>query len=310
MKFLKQFFAVLKKAFQEFVQDDAVKLSASLSYYTVFSIGPLLVIIISLSGIFFGQAAVEGKIYGQLKGLIGSTASLQVEDIIRNIRQSQHTVAGAVIGFVILLLGATGVFTEIQGSINYIWSIKAKPKKGWLKIVVNRLLSFSLVVGLSFVLMVSLTVNALMDLLNENLKRYFANVTVHVLYVFNLVLILAVITSLFAVVFKVLPDARIKWKDAFTGAFFTAFLFLLGKVLIGLYLGNSRIGLTYGASASVIIILTWVYYSSIILYFGAEFTKVYTMRHGSGIVPNDTAVFIIKRESKEITDVPAAPQQP
>ncbi|HSC40398.1 MAG TPA: YihY/virulence factor BrkB family protein [Chitinophagaceae bacterium] len=304
MKFLKQFFAVLKKAFHEFVQDDAIKLSASLSYYTVFSIGPLLVIIISLSGIFFGQAAVEGKIYGQLKGLIGSTASLQVEDIIRNIRQSQHTVAGAIIGFIILLLGATGVFTEIQGSINYIWSIKAKPKKGWLKLVVNRLLSFSLVVGLSFVLMVSLTVNALMDLLNDNLKRYFANVTVHVLYVFNLLLILAVITGLFAVVFKVLPDARIKWKDAFTGALFTAFLFLLGKVLIGVYLGNSRIGLTYGASASVIIILSWVYYSSIILFFGAEFTKVYTMRHGSGIVPNDTAVFIIKREAKEIAAVP------
>ena len=304
MTWLKQFWGILKKAFYEFNQDNAIKLSASLSYYTVFSIAPLLIIIISLSGVFFGKAAVEGKIYGQLKGLIGATASLQVEDIVRNIQQSNHTIAGAVIGIAILLLGATGVFTEIQGSINYIWSIQAKPKKGWLKLLLNRLLSFSLVIGLSFVLMVSLLVNAVMDLLNDNLKRYFERVTVEVIYVFNIVLILVVITGLFAVIFKILPDARIKWKDAFTGALFTALLFLLGKVLIGIYLGNSRIGVTYGASASVIIILSWVYYSSIILYFGAEFTKVYAMRHGGGIVPNDMAVFIIKHEAREVAPEP------
>ena len=306
MKVVKNFFGVLKSAFDEFVQDDALKLSASLSYYTVFALGPLLIIIISLSGLFFGRAAVEGRIYDQLRGLIGAEASLQVQDIIRNIQQSQHTMAGAIIGFILLLLGASGVFGEIQGSINYIWSLRAKPKKGWLKIIVNRLLSFSLIVALSFLLMVSLIVNAVMDLINDLLKQHFVHLAVDLVYVVNIALILAIITSLFAVIFKVLPDARIRWKDAFTGAFFTALLFLLGKVLIGVYLGNSKIGVTYGASASVIIILTWVYYSSIILYFGAEFTKIYTMRHGSGIVPNDTAVFIIKREAKEIdTTTPA-----
>jgi len=308
MKVVKNFFGVLKSAFDEFVQDDALKLSASLSYYTVFALGPLLIIIISLSGLFFGRAAVEGRIYDQLRGLIGAEASLQVQDIIRNIQQSQHTMAGAIIGFILLLLGASGVFGEIQGSINYIWSLRAKPKKGWLKIIVNRLLSFSLIVALSFLLMVSLIVNAVMDLINDLLKQHFVHLAVDLVYVVNIALILAIITSLFAVIFKVLPDARIRWKDAFTGAFFTALLFLLGKVLIGVYLGNSKIGVTYGASASVIIILTWVYYSSIILYFGAEFTKIYTMRHGSGIVPNDTAVFIIKREAREIdTITPAGP---
>ena len=308
MKVVKNFFKVLKSAFDEFVQDDALKLSASLSYYTVFALGPLLIIIISLSGLFFGRAAVEGRIYGQLKGLVGAEASLQIQEIIRNIQQSQHTVAGAIIGFILLLLGASGVFGEIQGSINYIWSLRAKPKKGWLKIIVNRLLSFSLVVALSFLLMVSLIVNAVMDLINDVLKQHFVHLAVDLIYVLNIALILAIITSLFAVIFKVLPDARIRWKDAFTGAFFTALLFLLGKVLIGVYLGNYKIGVTYGASASVIIILTWVYYSSIILYFGAEFTKIYTMRHGSGIVPNDTAVFIIKREAREIdTITPAGP---
>lgn len=304
MKFFSKFFGLLKSAFNEFSQDNAFKLSASLSYYTVFSLGPLLIIIISLSGLFFGRAAVEGRIYAQLKGLIGPEASLQVEDIIRNIQQTQHTVAGAIIGFAILLLGATGVFTEIQGSINYIWSLRTKPKKGWLKIIINRLLSFSLVVALSFLMMVSLTVNAAMDLLSDNLTRYFVHVTVDVFYIINIALILLIITCLFAVIFKVLPDARIRWKDAFAGALFTALLFLLGKALIGLYLGKSKIGLTYGASASVIIILSWVYYSSIILYFGAEFTKVYTMRYGSGINPNDSAVFIIKREAKEIPSEP------
>ena len=303
MNGIKKFFGILKTAFDEFLQDNGFKLSASLSYYTIFSLAPLLIIVISLSGLFLGRAAVEGRIYGQLKGLLGSEASMQVQNIITNIQQSEHSLAGAIIGFGILLLGATGVFTEIQGSINYIWSLKTKPKKGWLKIILDRLLSFSLVVALSFLLMVSLTVNAVMDLLNEQLTRYF-HIAVEIFYVINIILILVIITGLFAVIFKVLPDARIRWKDAFTGAFFTALLFLLGKVVIGVYLGKSKIGLTYGASASVIIILTWVYYSSIILYFGAEFTKVYTMRHGSGISPNNNAVFIIKREAKEITAEP------
>ncbi|MBS1566570.1 MAG: YihY/virulence factor BrkB family protein [Bacteroidetes bacterium] len=311
MKFLKNLWQLLKKAFDEFSQDNGFKLSASLSYYTVFSLGPLLIIIISLSGLFLGRAAVEGKIYGQLKGLVGAEASLEVENIIRHTQQSQHTVAGAVIGFVVLLLGATGVFSEIQGSINHIWSLKTKPKKGWLKIIVNRLLSFSLVVALSFLLMVSLTVNAIMDVLSENLKRYFMNITVDAFYIVNILLIFVIIASLFAVIFKVLPDARIRWKDAFVGAGFTALLFMLGKALIGIYLGKSKIGITYGASASVILILTWVYYSSIILYFGAEFTKVYTMRFGSGINPNDSAVFIIKREAKEIPiSPPDSPDTP
>ncbi|HEY4148604.1 MAG TPA: YihY/virulence factor BrkB family protein [Chitinophagaceae bacterium] len=304
MKYVKRFYNLLKSALLEFNRDNAIKLSASLSYYTIFSLAPLLIIIISLCGFFFGRAAVEGKVYRQLKGLVGPAASLQIEDIIRNIQQSKHTVAGAVIGFAILLVGATGVFTEIQGSINYIWNINAKPKKGWLKLLINRLLSFSLVVALSFVLMVSLIVSAAMDLLSDKLKAYFAHVTVYFLYMVNMALVLVIITSLFTVIFKVLPDARIRWRDAIYGAIFTALLFLLGKVLIGVYLGNSSIGLTYGASASVIIILTWVYYSSIILYFGAEFTKVYALRHGGGITPGSNAVYIVKRETREIPTEP------
>ena len=175
MKKLSDFWKVFKKAAVEFDSDNGFKLAASLSYSTIFAMGPLLIVVISLAGIFLGHDAVEGRIYHQIKGLVGNAAALQIQDIIKNIQGSRHTVAGAIIGGAILLIGATGVFTEIQGSINYMWSIQAKPKKGWLKLLMNRLLSFSLIVGLGFIAMVSLVINSLMDLLGTYLKNYFSH---------------------------------------------------------------------------------------------------------------------------------------
>jgi len=301
MKKLKTFFTILKQTGSSFANDNAFKLSASLSYYTIFALGPLLIIIISLAGIFFGKDAVRGKLYEQLNGLVGSSAAAQIQDIIKNIHHTHSTTAGAVIGAVILAIGATGVFTEIQGSINFIWSVRAKPKKGWLKFIINRLISFSLVVGMGFILLVSLIVNALLNLLSAKLTQLLSGYTVYLFQLINTIIIIVVITGLFAVIFKVLPDAIISWKDALIGAFFTSMLFLLGKFLIGFYLGSSNLGITYGAAASIIVILSWVYYSSLILYFGAEFTKVYALHAGEGIKPKDTAVFIIKREAKEVS---------
>jgi membrane protein len=260
----------------------------------------MLIVIISFAGIFLGRDAVEGKLYGQIKLLVGSAAAEQIQSIIANLQHSQQSVTAAIIGIILLILGATGVFTEIQGSINYIWSIRAKPKKGWLKFITNRLISFSLVISCGFILLVSLTINALMELLNERLLHYFKSVTIVVFYIVNWVLIFAIIATLFAIIFKVLPDATIKWKDAFIGSSFTALLFMLGKFLISLYIGKSNVGLTYGAAGSIIVILVWVYYSSLILFFGAEFTKIYSIQHGAGIKPTQTAVFIIKHEAKEI----------
>ena len=300
IKFFRKFFYVLKEAAKAFSGDNAVKLSAALSYYTIFAIGPLLVIVLSLSGIFLGEAAVEGKLYGQIRGLIGSEAAKQVQEIIQNIQKTNNSTIGAIIGGIVLVIGATGIFAEIQDSINYIWSLKAKPKRGFIKLLMNRLLSFSLIISLGFLLIVSLVANALMDILNERLTRFFPDTMVYIIYGLNIVLLLAVISLLFAIIFKVLPDGKIKWKDAFVGAFFTSILFLIGKSAIGYYLGNSKLGSTYGTAASVVIILTWVYYTSIILYFGAEFTKIYALEFGGGIVPNETAVFIIKQEAKEL----------
>lgn len=291
---------IFKQSVEEFLNDNCIKLSASLSYYTIFALGPTLIIIISFAGIFLGREAVEGKLYDQIKGLIGGAAALQIQSIIANMQHNEQTVVAAIIGVALMILGATGVFTEIQGSINYIWSIRAKPKKGWLKFITNRLISFSLVISCGFILLVSLIVNALFELLSERLQVYFKSVTIVTFYILNIVIMFAVITCLFAIIFKVLPDAVIKWKDAMIGAAFTALLFMGGKFLISLYIGKSNVGLTYGAAGSIIVILVWVYYSSLILYFGAEFTKIYSIQHGHGIKPISTAVFIVKHEAKEV----------
>jgi len=300
MKRIRLFLSLFGQAAQAFIHDNAFKLSAALSYYTVFALGPLLIIIISLADIFLRRDAIEGKVYLQLNGLVGHEAALQLQEIIRNIQSTQSTTSGAIVGGIILIIGATGVFTEMQDSINFIWSVRAKPKKSWLKFLTNRLLSFSLVVGLGFILLVSLAVNALLNLLSDRLTRVFPDYTVYVFSWVNALIILVVITGLFAVIFKVLPDAIISWRDALVGAIVTALFFLLGKFGIGFYLEHSNLNVTYGAAASIIIIITWIYYSALILYYGAEFTKMYALQAGAGIRPKETAVFIIKRESREV----------
>lgn len=294
------FWKIIKRSAVEFISDNGVKLSASLSYYTIFAIGPFLITIISLAGIFYGKEAVQGKLFSEINNVVGNVAARQIQDIIQNIEKSQLSTSGAIIGVIVLLIGATGVFTEIQDSINYIWSIRAKPRKGWLRLLINRLISFSLIISIGFLLLVSLIINAVVELLHDQLTVNFPDVTIYVFQVVNYIVLLTVITALFSIIFKVLPDATISWKDAMRGSLFTAVFFLLGKFLIGLYLAQSNIGVTYGAAASIVLILLWVYYTSIILYFGAEFTKVLALTKGSGIKPDDTAVFIVKHESKEI----------
>ena len=302
MKNFKRLFKLIGDAGNSFLDDEGFKLSASLSYYMIFALGPVLIIIISLAGILYGdgRAGVQGEVYEQLNVIVGSETALQIQDIITNIQRKHSTVAGAIIGFVVLIVAATGVFTEIQGSINFIWSVRAKPKKSWLKFLLNRLLSFSLILGLGFLLMVSLIINTLLTLLSDKLTKLFPVYTVSLFNLINTALLLIVITGLFAVIFKILPDATISWRDALIGSALTASLFLLGKFLIGLYMERSSLDITYGAAASIVILLTWVYYSSMILYYGAEFTKVYALNAGEGIRPKKTAVFIIKQEAREI----------
>ncbi len=293
----KEYTSFAGEVFGEFSNDNATKLSASLSYYTIFSLAPMLIIVISVAGIFFGKDAIRGELFGQINQLIGNSAAKQVQELLKNAEKSNQSGFAAIMGFVTLLLGATGVFAEIQDSINYIWSLKAKPKNSWVKYLINRFLSFSLIITLGFLLLISLTINALLGLFDTQLQRYFeSSFTVFLFSLINIIVIWGIITLLFAVIIKVLPDGKISWKDTLIGAGLTSLLFMVGKFLIGVYLGQSGVTSTFGAAGSIVLILLWVYYSSIILYFGAEFTKVYTRRYGTPIEPNSNAVFIIKKE--------------
>lgn len=283
---------ILKRTYHEFDEDNAIKLSASLSYYTIFSLPPLLIIILSIFSFFFGREAVTGIFYAQINGMVGNQAAIQIQETIKNIELSDSNTFAAIFGGIMLLIGASGVFAEIQSSINFIWGLKAKPNKGIVKFVKNRLMSFSMIASVGFLLLVSLLVNTAMDVVNTRLLIYFPDTTVYIFYIFNIVILFAITTLLFAIIFKTLPDGTIDWKDALIGSSFTSFFFMFGKFAIGFYLGTSTVATVYGAAGSVIIILIWVYYSAIILYFGAEFTKVYSNAHGNKIVPNGYAVAI------------------
>jgi len=281
---------VWKNSFVAMGEDKITKMSGSLAYYTVFSMAPLLVMIISLCGIFLGREAVEGKIVAQLSGFVGVDTAIQLQQIIKNASLAGKSTMAAVIGGITLIIGATSVFAEIQDSINTIWGLKPKPKRGWLKMIQNRLLSFSVIISLGFLLLVSLGVTAIIDGFSERLRAHFPEVTVVVFYILNIVITLVVITLIFGVIFKVLPDAKIKWKDVLAGAIATSLLFMLGKFGISFYISKSNVGSTYGAAGSLVVLLLWVYYSSIILYLGAEFTKAFAVKFGSAIHPNDYAV--------------------
>lgn len=290
---------LLSETFKGFIDDNGIKLSAALSYYTVFSLAPLLIIIMYLSGIFFGADAVRGEIFGQINGLVGSDAALQIQETIKKVELSNSNAFAQTFGLIILLIGASGVFAEIQDSINYIWGIKAKPKRGLIKYIYNRLMSFSMIGSVGFLLMVGLIVNSLVDVFSKRLAIIFPENTIFLFYVINTFLIFSIITLLFSIIFKTLPDGRIALRDCIIGASFTAVLFMFGKFLIGYYLGRYNIASIYGAAGSVILILVWVYYSAIILYFGAEFTKVYAYTHGQKIIPNAYSVRI-EKEANEI----------
>ncbi len=295
---------ILKETFKGFSEHNIAKLSGSLAYSTVFSMGPLLVVIISLCGMLFKREAIEGKIYGVLNDFFGEGTAHQLQDIIRQVAIGDKGQVAAIVGGIVLFIGATAVFAEIQDSINTIWGLKPKPERGLLKLIRDRFLSFSVIVSLGFLLLVSLAITALIEGISTNLQKRFPDMAVAVFYIINLLLTVGLSMLIFAVIFRVLPDARIKWKDVTIGAFVTTLLFLLGKFAISFYITKANIGSTYGAAGSLVILLVWVYYSSIILYIGAEFTKAYAMQYGSKIQPNDYAVTIsqvqIETEKKTI----------
>jgi membrane protein len=301
-QFIKEFWKVIVATFSGFINDNGLKLSASLAYYTVFSVAPLLILVISLSSLFLGHDAINNTLYPQIKAYVGSQAAVQIQEIIKNLQISGKTGVALITGIAILLIGASSMFVEIQDSINMLWRVKAKPKRGWLKLIQNRFLSFSLIISMGFLLLVSLVVNIAINALSAKLAHFLPGVTVLVLSGINLVITLIVIAVLFGIIFKVLPDVKIRWAEVRMGAIFTAILFMIGQYLIGLYIQYTAQGSAYGAAGSIIIILVWIYYSSSILFIGAEFTQVYAEATGCNIEPADYAVHVYQTEVEKVVD--------
>ncbi|MEH3112983.1 YihY/virulence factor BrkB family protein [Pedobacter terrae] len=325
---IKNFFIALYHLFiaagKGFVEDRVTKLSASLAYYTIFSLTPLIIILLSAATLFFGDERnqkTRGQFYGQVTEMVGKDAAAQIQGFVEHANKSGQSTIGLIIGIATLIIGSTAIFIEIQDSINMIWKVKAVPKKGWLKMLSNRLLSFSLIVSMGFLLLVSLVINSIVVGLGSKLANLIsqseikevipvANDTMTLLiYILNNVITLAAVTAVFTVIFKVLPDVIIRWKSAIIGALFTAILFSLGKYLIGIYIEKGNPGSAFGAASSIIVILLWIYYTSIILYFGAEFTQAYAEKYDNGIAPSKYAVFTkITIVEKKVDVLP--PQHP
>ncbi len=289
----------VKEIFSEWSRDRALNLGAALSYYTVFSLPPLLAIVIAIAGLALGHQRVQAEIVSEIQGLIGPESAAVVNAMIQGAyRNRGASILATIFGVVVLLLSASGAFSQLQYSLNVIWKLEQKPEAGIKTTVKSRLISLGLVVSIGFLLLVSLTVSAALSALG----KYFAGLIsgpeaiLVLLHATNFLVSFLVITVLFALLFKILPDGHIPWRSICMGAAVTSILFTVGKFLIGLYLGKSRIGSQYGAAGSLALILVWVYYSSQILFLGAEFTKIYTERRGYKVVPKEYATL---KEEKE-----------
>jgi membrane protein len=296
---LKTIFTLLKETVDEWNKDKASRLAAALAYYTVFSLSPLLIIAIAIAGAIFGEEAARGEIVGQIQGLIGKDGAKFVQTAIESAAKPQQGGGFAsAISVVVLLFGASGVFVELQDALNTIWEVKPNPKAGAGGFIRTRFLSFSMVLGIGFLLLVSLILSAGLSGVVAYLGQLFP-VIASLLQVANFVLGFIVTTVLFGLIYKFLPDVKITWSDVLIGAAITSLLFSIGRYALGLYLGNSSFGSTYGAAGSLVIILAWVYYAAQILFFGAEFTQVYARRYGSQIVPTKNAIPIDQSDRTE-----------
>lgn len=288
---IKFYWNILVKIFDEWSEDKAPKLGAALAYYTIFSIAPLFVISIAVAGFLFGKEAAEGTIVNEIQSLVGKEGAILIQEAIQKSSDTETGIIATIISLVSMLVLSSAAFIELQDSLNMIWKVKPKPGRAIKDFIKNRLLSFAMVVGIGFLLLVSLVISAGLTALNTFIGDYFA-IPPFILQIINIIVSLAVIFVLFSMIYKMLPDVQITWKDVRIGAIVTTLLFVLGKYLIGLYLGTSSVSSTFGAAGSFAIVLIWVYYSAQILFLGAEFTYIYATRFGSGITPSKHAVEI------------------
>ena len=286
---LKTAWSMARQTFSEWSDDKGGRLGAALSYYTVFSIAPLLLLVISVAGLAFGQAAAEGRIFGELSGLLGADAARLVQSAVAKANHPRGGIIGTGVGLVMLLVGATGVVIELQDALDTVWKVAPKPNRGVWGLVRTRLLSMAMILSLGFLLLVSLVVSAALSALTGWLRGVIGDIAVVTWFV-DAAIALGVIATLVALIYKILPDAHVAWRDVWIGALATAVLFMIGKYLIGLYIGKASVGSAFGAAGSLAVLLVWIYYSAQIVLLGAEFTRVYANRFGDKVRPTKEAM--------------------
>ena len=286
-------------------EDNVARLAASLAYYTLLSIAPLIILAVAVAGLAFGEDAARQHISAELSGVVGAGAATAIESIAKNAHTPGSGALSIAIGLLVLLFGASGVFGELQAALNTVWQVAPKPGRGIWGVVKDRFFSFTLVVGVAFLLLVSLVVSAALTWVGQVFERALPG-GAFVWQLLNFALSLAVVTALFALMFKTLPDVHIRWRDVWVGAAVTAALFTLGKFGLGIYLGSAGVSFAYGAAGSIVALVIWVYYSAQVLLIGAEFTEVYARRYGSRITPDDKAVAVNRSGAEGPPSVPDA----
>jgi len=294
----KSFWNLLKEAFNKWKDREPFNNSNIIAYYTIFSLPGLLVIVINLAGYFFGKEAVTHQIAGQIGGIIGGDTAKDIQEIIAKTSQNKGLTISSIIGFAVLLFGATGVFYQVQQILNKIWEVEAKPKQKILKLIRDRVFSFGLILVIAFLLLVSLVLSAGLTALSDWVSVHISEYLMVAFRIADIVISVSVITLLFASIYKFLPDVKIEWKDVWGGAFLTSVLFVIAKFALGIYFGNSNPASTYGAAGSIILIMLWVSYAGLILLFGAEFTKVYATQNGKKMAPVEGAMLVESKDNK------------
>jgi membrane protein len=298
-KTIKAFFKIAGSASRRWWGKDPFMQSAVIAYYAIFSMPGLLVIVISVGSLFFKRDVITGQLYTQISSIMGVETARQVQDMIITISQTNKSVLATIIGLITVLLGATGVFVELQKAVNVIWEVEAKPRRAVFTVIRTRLFSFGLILSVGFLLLISLTITTIIAVMGDWVMNHWPNIVLIIFYVLNFIISFGVVMLLFALLFKILPDAKIKWKHLWWGSILTAFLFILGKTAIGFYLSKTNPGSAYGAAGSIVLILLWVSYSSMILFYGAEFTRAYADYFTGKVSPTDVAVKITdKAEAK------------
>ncbi|QLG44945.1 YihY/virulence factor BrkB family protein [Costertonia aggregata] len=282
--------SLIAQTFRAWMADDPFRLSAIVAYYAVLSLPALLVIIVNVIGAVWGVEIVQGQLTNEFSTALGKEAAVAIEQIMTETRNSKKNTISTIIGIATLLVGATGVFYQLKVSLNEIWNIAPNPRAKIWKVVTDRALSFAFILVIGFLLLVSFIITAAISALNDFIREALPDVLVYLAYTLDFILSVGIISVLFALIFKYLPDAKIRWKTVWIGAILTAVLFVIGKLLLGIYFGQADPGSTYGAAGTIVLVLLWVSYSSLILFFGAEFTYVYAKRYGEGIEPSKLAV--------------------